>query len=252
MNRTLRLRMLGRLLIVTLAVASLGCPDGDKPTEPRETSDLPSGEDRPEIDVIEFTGPEDGWPPRVRDVTDSRAVAWEPLPGALTDELEAELVESLLADAEVRETLGERFALVGAENVYLDKRDADPRYRFTFYSHSNNLTLQVDVENSERVAMEKLEPHRYQPAPGRDEIDAAIEMARNWLRDKDFPVAELEGGVLLAFPESRPGEVAFYENRVLYVSFSEPEDVIARYFALVDLTTNEVLDGGAAAGTGSV
>lgn len=220
------------LFVLALVMLAAGC---------QEKRALP--EKPPEVHAIEFTGPEAGWPPKPKGQTNVTEVAWQEIPGSLTDSLEAAIRRAALQDTRVPNLLGARFAYISTDEIEpAEKRSRLPSEplvtRVTFFSHSNNVAVEARLQGL-RVDSAKTK-EGYQPPEGKDEIEAAIALARrdDRLRDK---VPNLSGDAILAFPErEQPG----YGHRVLYVTFSIEEEDLPRYFALVDLTEPTVLSAG--------
>ena len=161
--------------------------------------------------------------------------------------MEVQLQQAALADARVRQLLGERFVFISADELDLGKTGrpqatAELATRLTFFSHTNNVAVEVGMLGSK---VENVKSRKgYQPPEGAEEIDLAVQLARRDSRIRE-KVANLEAGALVAFPQKdEPG----YGNRVLYVSFSKSGEGLAYYMALVDLTTQKVLAAGPAAG----
>lgn len=231
-----------------LAVAAVLLAACEKPQE--ETAELPPGDQAPAIEVLEFTSLEDAFPPQVAGATDVRLVPWEEDPALLSADREAVLLDSLLADAEVAAALGESFTHVTTDLAEADKETGSAGFRAEFFSYSNNATVRVGIAGEKRSEIERIDPAVYQPPASSEEYAAAIELAGRALADQDYPLEGLEPAAILAFPgDGTVGEVRFYPSRVLYVSYSSGEFEPPRYFALVDLTSGEVLDSGRAAGS---
>lgn len=225
-------RMLLILFVLTLAV---GCQQKIKQRQ------LP--EEPPKEGVLEFTGPEEGWPPRPKDVTNVKEVPWEEIPGSLTDSLEAEIRQAALQDTRVRELLGDRFAYISIYEIELDKEsERDPSKplatKLTFFSHTNNVAVEVRIQGLKVDAVTTNE--RYQPPEGDDEIKEAIELAQNDSRLRE-EIKGLKANAILAFiAENQPG----FGHRVLHVSFLQEEEDFPRFFAMVDLNDQKVLSAG--------
>jgi len=201
---------------------------------------------------LEFTGPDAGWPPRVKGATNVRIVGWQEAPGSLTDQVEARVRRAAERDARVRRELGERFAYISADEIEEGKgRRRDPArplaVRVTFFSHSNNSAVEVTIRGGvvEGVARRPDD----QPPEGVGEIAAAVALARrdSRLRGK---VQGLTGHAILVSPDQgEPG----YGHRVLTVTFRKraadvtvrrDAEELPRYFALVDLSDQKVLAAG--------
>jgi hypothetical protein len=216
-------------------------PSGLWAQQPRQR--LP--ERTPEVNRLEFTGPREGWPPKPRERANVTHVPYREIPGSLTDALEARMRRAAVSHPQVRALLGSRFAYISADEIEPDKGaprnpSAPLAARVTFFSHANNVAvevrmLQTQVQGARRRA-------GYHPPEGQDEIRLAVNLAR---RDSRLyaRVRNLEGNAILAHPrQGQPG----YGHRVLYVAFSRADEDRTLYFALVDLTAQQVLSAGSA------
>ena len=195
----------------------------------------------PEVPVLKFEGPTEGWPPRPQDRTNVVNIPWKPLPGVLSETETARLRDTALKNTEVTNALGTRFALVVADPIDPEKGSTaqGPRaVRLTFYSYANNMALEVVMKSGEVDKLTKREG--YQPPEGREEIRLATELA---LRDARLRASAkgLESTGLVTFPkEGRPG----YGHRVLHINFTKAKADVPSFFALVDLTEQKVLQAG--------
>ncbi len=197
----------------------------------------------PTSPILRFSDPAGQFPPVVLGRQNVQVVPWTELPDSLTDAAEARLISIALEDRGVSSTLGERFAHISTDIVEPDKLTRPPPRApvlLTFYSHTQNVAVQVLMEGTQVAGVQKLP--EVQPAEGAEEVAEAISIARRDPRLSRL-VANLVGNAILAHP--RRGQPGF-GGRVLYVSFGTETD--AEYFALVDLVTAEVLDAGRAAG----
>jgi len=240
------------LTVMVAAMFSVLCACQKGPTEQQSEQQLPAVEELSEVPDMEFTEFDAGWPPQVRGITDAELVPWDSLPGALTAELQVEILDRLFADEEVTDTLGERFAFIAAEAIGTGKEnDLSPGFNAVFFSHSNNSTVNVQLNDAlETVAVETIEPSIYQPPAGPGEFEEAIGAAREALIELEFDLTDLQSDGILAHPSQRTSPKAyFYDRRVIYVSFSRGEDAPPSFFALVDLTNRKILDSGPAAGS---
>ena len=227
-------------LLAAIASATLqGC---QKPERHTALPDKP-----PQIAELKFGGPEGGWPPLPIGAQNVTLVPWSEVSVTLTGPLEVQLREAALADAQVRRLLGERFAFISVDELELGKTGgpqttAELATRLTYFSHTNNVAVEVRMLGSKVENVERRQG--YQPPEGAEEIDLAVQLARQDSRIRE-KVAGLEAAALVAFPQKdQPG----YGNRVLYVSFAIAGEGLADYMALVDLTTQKVLGAGPVAG----
>lgn len=232
------------LLPALAAGCADGCGGGGGPGPVPGALPLPA--EPPTLTPLEFTQA-GGWPPTVVGATDIELVPWTELPDSLTDADVLELRAAALADATVVSRLGARYAFISADEIEpLNKASAVSSLatRLTFFSHTNNSAVEVRIQGREVQSAEYSE--RAQPPEGRDEIAMAIELAMTNSFIAEV-AAEMDPDAIVTFPsEGQPGA----GNRVLYVAFSDPGELTTYYYALVDLTEQEVLEAGRAAGVG--
>ncbi len=201
-------------------------------------------EKAPEVARQEFTDKQQGFPPKVKDRTNVRAIAAQELSTSLTDTLAVQTRDAALQDQHVRELLGARFAYITVDEIEPEKGQtvnpgAGLMTRVTFFSYANNAAVYVRM-NGLRVEGTTSE-QGFQPPEGRDEIKTAIALAGRdqGLRDK---LQGLTGHAILSYtPQGQAG----YGHRVLRVTFRNGDEDVPRYFAMVDLTDQKVLSAGA-------
>ncbi len=214
------LRVAAAALVVAIGAAGFLLAGRDSASHDHDGSAL-SG-------FTDFTAQGADWPPQMEGIESVRAVASEP-----TDVEDGIGVGDLLESEEVRDALGERFVVSGAGTSAGDVR------RSVFFSHENNTTVEV-VSADRSVAEVIVTPAvDYQPPETIQEANDAAELAREALVEAGHAgVEELEGYGILAYPDDG---AAFFEHRVLYVSFHPDEDSRPEYVAWVDLTDREVV-----------
>lgn len=215
----------------------------------------------PEATGLEFVIPEerfDGnplFPPEIVGATDVEIIPIPELSTFLAAADRQDLIRVALNDDRVRESLGERFEAVMVEQLPLDiEGKTVPEFlegtRFasgvliealTFFSYSNNIVVRTFLQEDHVLSVERAEPSFYQPPETASEVQRAIELARGELGDR---VAELTGHAILAYPPLDESDAAFYDRRILYVTFFAREDEGPLFTALVDLTEDRVLSAG--------
>ncbi len=140
--------------------------------------------------------------------------------------------------------LGDRFTFVGTKKSG-DKRLQSSQQTMTFYSHSNNATVEVEVSQGDIQNVTQINPSKYQPPLTDDEVKEAVNIARTTLSEDGFDrIQQLEGYGILAFKplsEISSGDPGFYDTRVVYVSFHEHIDARPEFIAWVDLTEQIVI-----------
>ncbi|MFG3598312.1 hypothetical protein [Bradyrhizobium sp. RDI18] len=196
---------------------------------------------------LEFTGPEAGWPPQVKGLTDPRIIPFERAPTGLTSAFAERLGEVAASSPIVHRALGERFAFLGADLVERDKiqelRPLEQQLaQTTFYSYSRNVAVRALVRGGEVVEVKDIEG--YQPPESPGEVEQAVRLARGDPNLRDA-VRDLEGRALVT--ERGEGQLGA-GHRVLYVSFLAPGSARTEFMALVDLTDGRVLEAGRPAG----
>lgn len=187
-----------------------------------------------------FTGPGEVWPPQPRGATDivhRSAADIAPVEvQAKLEQLDAAAAptqspsEVLAADDDVAAALGERHNLIAAETI-------DGADRLVYYSLSTNQTIDVTVETGAVTALTLHAPGDFQPELSHDEKLAAVDIARShWESKGDARIDGLQGYSILAF---QPGG-AYYDTRMVYVSFHIDEDSRPELLAWVNLATGEI------------
>jgi hypothetical protein len=224
-----------KYLLIVLLFLLVGCP-GKRHLLPSKV---------PEITPQEFTGPSEGWPPQPKGRTNVQLVPSMPLSGALTDLTARQAREVAEANLQMRPLLGSRFLHLSTYQTDPSKEEKTQTSsvtRVTFFSYTNNMAVEALVRDNEVI---EVRPRKnYQPPESRKEVDMAVGMAQedSRLREK---VGGMKANAIVTFPDL--GQ-AGHDHRVLYVSFWKGDEDITRYFATVDLTSNQVLDAGQAAG----
>lgn len=178
----------------------------------------------------DFTAQGADWPPQMEGIDSVRSVVSE-TPEA--DDIIA--VGDLLESEEVRDALGERFVASGE-----GASASGDALHSVFFSHDNNATVEV-VTTDRTVDEVVVTPAAdYQPPETIQESNDATDLAREALIEAGYTEVEaLEGYGILAFPTD--SDAAFFDHRVLYVSFHQTEDRRPEFVAWVDLTTREVI-----------
>lgn len=152
-------------------------------------------------------------------------------------------------DSRVTKILGSRWAFIDADRVPPEGklsfgccRDAAGLTRLVYYSYSQNVAAEVRMKGENLLSVSRLEG--YQPAEGRQDIQRGIELAKADPR-LSGNVEQLQGHGLLMQPDrgffrNDPG----YGHRTIWITFSQGKDGDPKYWAVVDLTDDKVLDAG--------
>lgn len=190
-----------------------------------------------------FTGPGEVWPPQPKGATDivNRSAA-EIAPEPQAERL-ATLDEIAPADrgpSDVVVESAELQAEIGEESNLIAVEDTNGSTQMMWYSLSNNQTVDVVIEDGAVARLSTFEPGTFQPELSDAEKQAAVDIARAyWVGRGDRRIDGLQGFSILAF---QPGG-AYYETRMVYVSFHIDEDSRPELLAWVDLVAGDVVKG---------
>ncbi|MFA9564863.1 MAG: hypothetical protein ACERLM_09185 [Acidimicrobiales bacterium] len=187
--------------------------------------------DGPELSgFTEFTAQGGDWPPQMDGIE-----AVRPVISDVEEDEAAVSVGDLLESDEVRTALGDRFVASGE-----GRSATDGSQRSVFFSHDTNTTVEVvstDLSVDEVIVTPA---SSYQPPETIQESNDAADLACDALLDAGHTdVESLDGYGILAYPDDP--DLAFFDHRVLYVSFHENEDSRPEFVAWVDLTTRDVV-----------
>lgn len=153
-----------------------------------------------------------------------------------------DLAASLSAD-DVSE-LGRRFTFIGTKSS-VEKDATLSQQTMTFFSHSNNMTVDVKVSQGDVNDVEQITPSKYQPPLSAEEVKSAVNIARESFENEGFSqVKQLKGYGILAFKSSSDltsENGGFYDTRVAYVSFHAHIDARPEFVAWVDLTEETII-----------
>lgn len=188
-----------------------------------------------------FTPNTDGaqFPPQPQQIANGRLIG--PVRNSRAEiNIAQQSLRRVLADPEVTEALGERFAHIHSAPVRSKNNGVGSLRRHLFFSHSNNQTVVV-LSAANRVQSVSLEAAAdNQPALGQTELTEAIDLARNyWLdRGKDS-VNTLTGYAIQTFQQ----DGSPFSTRMVYVSFHTTSPEPPLLYNNVDLTLGEVVTG---------
>lgn len=228
--------------VLTIAITGLLSLPGVACRKPRpRQAVLP--EKAPQVAEQQFTDPQEGFPPRVKDQTNVTAVAAEELQTSLTDTLAVQTRDAALQDQRVHQLLGARFAYIEVDEIEPEKDQpvnagGDLITRVTFFSYENNAAVYVRMVGLRVESATKNDG--FQPSEGSEEIKTAVALAG---RDTNLrgKLAGLTGRAILSYtPEGQVG----FGHRVMRVTFRNGDEEFPRYFAMVDLTDQRVLSAG--------
>jgi hypothetical protein len=171
-------------------------------------------------------------------------------PAAFTTDQIAGLRQAAEASPRVAAMLGDRWTFVEADRLVAEGKasfgccsTAFHQARLLYFSYSHNVAVEVQMKNATVIAVSRREG--YIPPEGEQDVRKAVELARGDSR-LSGKVAGLEGHGIMMEPKqgtiwNDPG----YGHRVMWVTFSQGQDGDPKFWAIVDLTADKVLDAGA-------
>lgn len=152
-------------------------------------------------------------------------------------------------DRGVMMQLGSRWAFIDADRIPPEGkiafgccRQTTGLVRLVYYSYSQNVAVEVRVKESGVLNVARLDG--YQPPEGQQDVQRGIELAKADPR-LSGKVDELQGHGLLMQPDrgffrNDPG----YAHRTIWITFSEGQGGDPKFWAVVDLTEDKVLEAG--------
>jgi len=194
----------------------------------------------PRARTPEFSGSDQGWPPKTVDVTDVREVQFRSMGDHLNDDLEERLRRAALRNPQVRDAVGERFGYIDTDEteplkVRKGERPSGTHTRLSFFSHSRNVEVEVEMRGFLVVRVSDKEGG--EPPEGEDEIRAAVGIAKRDPR-LQAEVRDLAAAAILAtVNDDHPAA----RHRLLHVTFRRPGAYMPLHNALVDLTEEQVI-----------
>jgi hypothetical protein len=160
---------------------------------------------------------------------------------SVTKNLAAERTDATalaLASSDIQNLLGLRYAHISTVTEK-DKWGGDSnRYAVTFFSHSNNQTVQVSVEDGELDDINATPAGQNQPPLAETEMVAAIDLAKTyWAGQGNGRIGLLTGYAIQTFQaDGRP-----HATRVAYVSFHVESPELPELLTWVDLNSRQVI-----------
>lgn len=152
-------------------------------------------------------------------------------------------------DRRVIMQLGSRWAFIDADRIPPEGkitfgccRQTTGLVRLVYYSYSQNVAVEVLVKEMGVLSVARREG--YQPPEGQGDVQRGIELSRADPRLAG-KVDHLQGHGLLMQPDqgffrNDPG----YGHRTIWITFSKEQDGDPKYWAVVDLTEDKVLEAG--------
>jgi len=161
----------------------------------------------------------------------------------------ATLRKAAEGDARVATLLGSRWGFIDANRLppvgkvsFGCCRNTVQLVRLVYYSYSSNVAVEVRMKEASVFSAARLEG--YLPPEGPQDVQRGIELAKADPRLAG-KVQPLEGHGLLMQPDrgffrNDPG----YGHRIMWITFSQGQSGDPKYWAVVDLTEDTVLDAG--------
>lgn len=152
-------------------------------------------------------------------------------------------------DRRVAALLGTRWAFIDADRMPPEGkvsfgccREVSRMTKLVYYSYGHNVAVEVRMKDTNVLSVSRVEG--YQPPEGQQDVQRGIELAKADPRLAG-KVDQLQGHGLLMQPDrgfirNDPG----YTHRTIWITFSKGEDGDPKYWAVVDLTDDKVLEAG--------
>ncbi len=247
------------LLLVTVTGIGYGCsldagsrdPFGpEDPETPVRKITLPDKPPSPHM--LQFIGDDIAGhhkPKMVGAVSDTAMKRSTNVSTVLTTNEVAVLRKAAERDSRVTTLLGSRWAFIDADRMPPEGklsfgccRDAVGLARLVYYSYSQNVAVEVRMKGENLFSASRLEG--YLLPEGQQDVLRGIELAKADPRLAG-KVEQLQGHGLLLQPDrgffrNDPG----YAHRTIWITFSQGQDGDPKYWAVVDLTEEKVLEAG--------
>jgi len=222
----------------------------EDPETPVRKTKLP--EKPPAPHLLQFTGDDTAGhhkPKMAGAVSDTAAKRSANAAAVLTANEVAALRNAAERDSRVTKLLGSRWVFIDADRMPPEGkssfgccRDIAGLTRLLYYSYSQNVAVDVRMKGDNLFRVSPLEG--YLPPEGQQDVLRGIELAKADPRLAG-KVEQLQGHGLLMQPDrgffrNDPG----YAHRTIWITFSKGQDGDPKYWAVVDLTDEKVLDAG--------
>ncbi|HEY3197478.1 MAG TPA: hypothetical protein VGJ57_05660 [Nitrospirales bacterium] len=232
----------GLLLAMTLVVL-IACSEV-RPPSSSPVSDPVPGPVAFIIPTLDFTGLDEGWPPRPKGRQNEQALDTSGLKDlAAASKVSGPKVGALKAtmqnDPALSNLLGERFEVLRSQSRGPQKAMGPPTGKVTLYSYTMNRAVDVHIQSDASqpaagsVTKIVVREEGYQPPESANEVQHAVQLAA----DKTGPGAKDLASSAILTPD--PNHT---NHRVFYVTFRQND--LPRFWALVDLTVDKVLANG--------
>jgi hypothetical protein len=238
------MRPLHGLLLALSIVVLVACSELKPSSSSPVSADPVPGPVAFAIPALEFTGLEEGWPPRPKGRLNEKAIdtsglkdlaAASKVPGPKVGALRA----TVQKDPGLSNLLGERFEVLRSQSRGPQKLMGPPTGKVTIYSYTMNRAVDVHLQSDAAqavagtVAKIVVREEGYQPPESANEIEHAVQLAADKIGGN---AKNLEGGAILT-PDPQ-----HTNHRVFYVTFRQKD--LPRFWALVDLTADKVVANG--------
>lgn len=180
------------------------------------------------------------WPPQVKYIQNVTWDSAEVETRTVRNSAETGATAVATQNNEVQALLGERYTFISATPIE-DKWVEETRgYKVTYFSYSNNLTVEATVNEGAVASVETYSASDFQPPLRQNEVDAAIKIARAyWTELGNERVDALQGFTIQTFQTE--GDGGYYDTRMSYVSFHVDETAPPELLTWVDLTNETVV-----------
>ena len=171
-------------------------------------------------------------------------------PAAFTTDQIMELRQAAEASPRVAALLGDRWTFIEADRLVAEGKASFGccsasihQARLLYFSYTHNVAVEVLLKEMTVIAVSRREG--YIPPEGDQDVQKAVELARGDSR-LSGKVAGLEGhGIMMEPKQGMIWDDPGYGHRVMWVTFSHGQDGDPKFWAVVDLTDDKVLDAGA-------
>ena len=227
--------------------SSFGPADAETPVAKRPLPEIPPVPHRFEFSGLDESG---HVRPKTAGATSPMGVGRTVSPAAFTTDQIAALRQAAEANPRVAAMLGDRWAFIEADRLMAQGKasfgcctESFRQARLLYFSYSHNVTVEVQMQDTTVIAVSRREG--YIPPEGDQDVQKAVELARGDRR-LSGKVAGLEGhGIMMEPKEGIIWDDPGYGHRVMWVTFSQGQDGDPKFWAVVDLTADKVLDAGA-------
>lgn len=182
------------------------------------------------------------WPPTLTNIENQQAL---PAPARTRggDVVIAAARNAVRNNPAIRNLLGDNYREYEASTG--NSKD-DTVASFLFFSYDNNSTVDVKLANDGSLRHTVFASTDYQPTENQDEVAEAINLGTAALQSDGIDLTPLQGTAMLAFQpsEGNTPDNQHYAERVLYVTFGPGNGIEPKYWALVNLSRQSVMDSG--------